>query len=65
MWILAGIAFIITGFQGDMYGRYYAWFMISLPFISASKKEKIQDDYITNINFDTYNEQTGNIKENA
>lgn len=65
MWILAGIAFIITGFQGDMYGRYYVWFMISLPFISASKKEKIQDDHITNINFDTYNEQTGNIKENA
>ena len=31
--IISFITFIIMGFQGDVYGMYYAWFMISIPFI--------------------------------
>lgn len=37
LYIIAGIAFIIMGFQGDAYGLYYAWFMLSIPFMTQKK----------------------------
>lgn len=39
--IIAFISFIVMGFQGDAYGQYYAWFMISIPFMT--KKENISN----------------------
>ena len=38
MYILGGVGFIITGLQGDMYGMYYAWFVLSIPFLTAGEK---------------------------
>lgn len=34
------LAIIIAGFQGDFYGLYYLWFMISLPFMNKELNEK-------------------------
>lgn len=31
MFVLGGICFLVSGFQGDMYGKYYIWFVITLP----------------------------------
>ena len=39
MYIISGIAFIIMGFQGDAYGLYFAWFMLSVPFMAPMKEE--------------------------
>lgn len=41
MYVLGAIAFLVVGFQGNLYGVYYAWFILSLPFVpSASKKRE-------------------------
>ena len=37
MFIIASIAFIVMGFQGDAYGMYFAWFMLALPLYDGSK----------------------------
>lgn len=42
--IIAFLAFIMMGFQGDAYGLYYAWFMLSVPFI---RKRGDQDSSIS------------------
>lgn len=61
MWILASAAFLVTGFQGDLYGKYYAWFMISLPFISSEKEEEDENDaQITDFSIDSNYESSGN-----
>lgn len=41
LYIIAGIAFIVMGFQGDVYGLYFAWFVISIPFMT------LKEDYTT------------------
>lgn len=33
-YIISGVAFIVMGFQGDAYGLYYVWFMLSIPFMT-------------------------------
>ncbi len=35
--LLASIGVLISGFQGDMYGQYYSWFMLSLPLMIREK----------------------------
>lgn len=40
MYLIAGLAFIFMGFQGDAYGLYFAWFVVSIPFMT--KKEEAQ-----------------------
>ncbi len=44
MFIVGSIAFIIQGFQGDAYGMYIFWFVLSLPFFTNRLHE--EDEYI-------------------
>ncbi len=57
MYILAGIAFLVSGFQGDMYGKYYIWFMLSIPFVLTDRKE-CEEKLNGNISSYTNNEST-------
>lgn len=41
MFIIGAIAFIIMGFQGDAYGMYFAWFVLSLPFYDNGPSEDL------------------------
>lgn len=42
MYLIGGIAFIVGGFQGDMTGNYFAWFVLSIPFMSMIQHRKGQ-----------------------
>ena len=63
MYIFAGIAFLISGFQGDMYGKYYAWFMLSIPFVLCKESNESEVKSNGNIGAYTDNEQTGNSQK--
>lgn len=56
MYIFAGIAFLISGFQGDMYGKYYVWFMLSIPFVLCRESNESEGKYNGNIGAYTNNE---------
>lgn len=56
MYIFVGIAFLVSGFQGDMYGRYYVWFMLSIPFVLCEEKDESEERYNGNIGAYTDNE---------
>lgn len=34
VFLIASLAILVTGFQGDFYGKYYLWFMLSLPLMA-------------------------------
>lgn len=38
MYILAGVSFFVMGLQCDAWGLYYAWFMLSIPFMTLHKE---------------------------
>ena len=37
--LLSFASFAVMGFQGDVYGMYYVWFMVSMPFICGVKPD--------------------------
>ena len=39
LYVISGIAFVVMGFQGDAYGLYFAWFMLSIPFLVRREKK--------------------------
>lgn len=47
MFIIAAVAFFIAGFQGDMYGMYFAWFMLSLPLYDGTTEYNLKEDVAT------------------
>lgn len=42
LYYIAGIATFVVGLSGDIYGLYFVWFLLSIPFISG--KEVYMDD---------------------
>ena len=50
MFIFAAISFFISGLQGDMYGKYYVWFMLSLPFMAAGDSYENMKNVLKNNN---------------
>lgn len=42
MFIVGSIAFIVQGFQGDAYGMYIYWFILSLPFFTNQLHEEYE-----------------------
>lgn len=41
--IISFITFVVMGFQGDVYGMYYAWFMISIPFMTKQQSQIVDN----------------------
>ena len=46
MFIIGAICLIPNGLQGDFYVLYYAWFVLSIPFMYFTQKE-LKDTYLT------------------
>ena len=47
--LLAAVAILFTGFQGDIYGSYYIWFMLSLPLMVKGAEDNKSCEEIAEI----------------
>lgn len=54
IYILSGIALFINGFQEDYLGNYYAWFMLSIPYMVNCIKSEKQEGENGNANPNQY-----------